>query len=113
VRRAVHTKPTGDSHGGTVVMRSERGGEELWSLAIGVPGDPDQLDKFNGHAAVIVPSEGILIDTTLYQAIRPQWHGAVSGNDGARARPQEPAPGARVTATRRNGFQSGGREPAV
>jgi hypothetical protein len=99
--------------GGTVVMRSERGGDELWSLAIGVPGDPDQLDKFSGHAAVIVPSEGILIDTTLYQAIRPQWHGAVSGNDGARARPQEPAPGARVTATRRNGFQSGGREPAV
>jgi hypothetical protein len=37
VRRAVHTKPTGDSHGGTVVMRSECGGEELWSLAIGVP----------------------------------------------------------------------------
>jgi hypothetical protein len=62
-----------------VVMRSERGGEELWSLAIGAPDDPDQLDKFNGHAAVIVPSEGILIDTTLYQAIRPQWHGAVTG----------------------------------
>jgi hypothetical protein len=29
--------------------------------------------------AVIVPSENILIDTTLYQAIREQWQGAVSG----------------------------------
>lgn len=59
--------------------RADRNGDEVWSLAIGVPGDRDQLDKFNGHAAVIVPSENILIDTTLYQAIRPQWQGAITG----------------------------------
>jgi hypothetical protein len=63
----------------TLFMRSERDGVELHSLGIGVPGDPDQPDKFNGHVAVIVPSENILIDTTLYQAIREQWQGAVSG----------------------------------
>jgi hypothetical protein len=62
-----------------VYMYAERDGKELWSLGIGVPGDPDRPDKFNGHAVVVVPSAGILIDVTLYQAIREQWRGAVTG----------------------------------
>lgn len=51
----------------------------LWSLGLGTPGQPDTPDKFNGHAVVIVPSLKLMIDSTLYQAQRPQWNGALSG----------------------------------
>ncbi|KYK50032.1 hypothetical protein A1D31_22230 [Bradyrhizobium liaoningense] len=54
-------------------------GRELWSVGLGAPGQVPQLEKFNGHAVCTVPSLGLLIDTTMYQAIRPQWAGAVSG----------------------------------
>ena len=36
-------------------------------------------EKFNGHAVCSVPSLSLLIDTTVYQAIRPHWGEAVSG----------------------------------
>jgi hypothetical protein len=63
-----------------VKIRSEQAGKELWSLGIGTPDDHQIiLGKFAGHAAVAVPSERLLIDTTLYQAIRPHWHGALTG----------------------------------
>jgi hypothetical protein len=54
-------------------------GRELWSVGIGAPGQPELPEKFNGHAVCTVPSLQLLIDTTMYQAIRPQWDGAVSG----------------------------------
>jgi hypothetical protein len=60
-------------------MRAERDGKELHSLGIGLPAMADRPDKFNGHAVVVVPSAGVLIDPTLYQAIREKWQGAVSG----------------------------------
>jgi hypothetical protein len=62
-----------------VCARAERDGRETWSVGIGVPGQTDLPDKFNGHAAVAVPSAGALVDATLYQIIRPQWNGAVTG----------------------------------
>jgi hypothetical protein len=62
----------------------------LHSLGIGIPGDPDRPEKFNGHAVLTVPSLGLLIDTTLYQAIRPAWGG---GLNGMIACPFEPTPG--------------------
>jgi hypothetical protein len=64
---------------GLVMRANDKGGTELHSLGIAVPGDPDRPDKFNGHAVVVVPSLLLLIDTTLYQAIRPAWGGALTG----------------------------------
>lgn len=65
--------------GVALLLKAEEDGRETWSLGIGVPNQPDQFHKFNGHAACVVPSLDLLIDTTLYQAIRPQWHGAITG----------------------------------
>lgn len=64
---------------GFVVRSSDMAGAELHSLGIGIPGDPDRLAKFNGHAIVSVPQLSLLIDTTLYQAIRPAWGGVIKG----------------------------------
>jgi hypothetical protein len=63
----------------TMFARADRNGAEVHSLGIGVPGEADRPEKYNGHAVVVVPSAGILIDVTLYQAIRPQWQGALTG----------------------------------
>ncbi|TYL87463.1 hypothetical protein [Bradyrhizobium cytisi] len=52
---------------------------EIWSVGLGAPGQRDEPDKFNGHAVCAVPSLELLIDTTIYQAIRPHWGGAVGG----------------------------------
>lgn len=54
-------------------------GNQLWSVGIGAPGQVPDPERFNGHAVCAVPSLQLLIDTTVYQAIRPQWAGAVSG----------------------------------
>lgn len=54
-------------------------GEQIWSVGIGVPGQNDVPGKFNSHAVCTVPSLDLLIDTTLYQAIRPHWMGAITG----------------------------------
>lgn len=63
-----------------LVMRSfDKARTEIYSLGIGVPGAPDHPEKFNGHAVVTVPSLHLLIDITLYQAIRPAWGGALRG----------------------------------
>jgi hypothetical protein len=63
----------------TLVARAERDGKEVWSLGIGLVGEREIPEKFNGHAAVVIPSKNILIDVTLYQMIRPQWDGAITG----------------------------------
>ena len=66
--------------GCALYMRADdNDGEEIWSLGIGIPGLPDEEDKFNGHAVVTVPSLKLLIDTTMYQAMRPHWLDAISG----------------------------------
>jgi hypothetical protein len=64
---------------GLVMRADDPAGTELHSLGIGVPGDPDRPHKFNGHAVVTVPHLSLMIDTTLYQAIRPAWGGALTG----------------------------------
>lgn len=56
----------------------DRAGATIWSVGCGAPGIT-LPNKFNGHAVCAVPSCGLLIDTTVYQAIRPHWDGAVSG----------------------------------
>lgn len=52
---------------------AEKNGERLHSLGIGNPQGPDPKIKhrWDGHA--VVTAGGWLIDTTLYQAVRPQW----------------------------------------
>jgi len=54
-------------------------GKQIWSVGIGAPGQQDIPEKYNGHAVCTVPSLSLLIDPTVYQAIRPQWGGRVSG----------------------------------
>lgn len=54
-------------------------GKELWSVGLGAPGQTSVPEKFNGHAICTVPTLSLLIDTTIYQAIRPHWAGAVNG----------------------------------
>jgi hypothetical protein len=64
---------------GFILRADDMTGAELHSLGIGIPGDPDRVAKFNGHAVVTVPQLSLLIDTTLYQAIRPAWGEALKG----------------------------------
>jgi hypothetical protein len=53
--------------------------KQIWSVGIGAPGQELIPEKFNGHAVCTVPSLNLLIDTTVYQAIRPHWRDTVSG----------------------------------
>jgi hypothetical protein len=64
-----------------VVMRAELAGREVHSLGIGVPGwgQVPEAGRFVGHIVAVVPSARLLIDTTLYPAIRPQWRGLLTG----------------------------------
>lgn len=62
-----------------VVVRGCRDGTEVWSVGIGVPDERHLPDKFNGHAVTLVPSIGLMIDSTLYQAQRPKFEGALPG----------------------------------
>ena len=48
----------------------DQGGDEIWSVGIGAPGQTYQLEKFNGHAVCTVPSLRLLIDTTVYLPCR-------------------------------------------
>lgn len=66
--------------GCAVLLRAiDRVGKEIWSVGLGIPGLEDVDGKFNGHAVCTVPSLSLMIDTTLYQSIRPAWAGAVTG----------------------------------
>jgi hypothetical protein len=53
--------------------------KQIWSVGLGAPGQHPVENKFNGHAVCTVPSLSLLIDMTVYQAIRPQWQDAVKG----------------------------------
>lgn len=60
-------------------IRAFRGDEQLHSLGVGDP-DPREHNKVGkdspgwpGHLVVKLPKAGWLIDTTLFQARRPQW----------------------------------------
>jgi len=59
-----------------LVMRGvDAAGRELHSLGIGdLPGQPQPPDGFwIGHMVVVVPSARLMLDTTLYTAMRPHW----------------------------------------
>jgi hypothetical protein len=62
-----------------LVRADDRQGKEIWSVGIGAPGQVPQPGKFNSHAVCAVPSQQLLIDTTVYQAVRPHWGGTVGG----------------------------------
>jgi hypothetical protein len=63
------------------VMKGELEGRMVHSLGIGVVPDGKQAPpgRFDGHIVTVVPSARLLIDTTLHQAIRPQWRGLLTG----------------------------------
>jgi hypothetical protein len=61
------------------VRADDKAGQEIWSLGLGVPGQADIEGKFNGHAVCVVPSLGLMIDMTTYQAIRPHWRDMIPG----------------------------------
>ena len=61
------------------IIAHDRAGETIWSVGCGAPGARNIPGRFNGHAVCVVPSIRLLIDPTVYQAIRPQWAGAVTG----------------------------------
>jgi hypothetical protein len=61
------------------IYANDPDGNEIWSLGLGVPGDPDRPDKFNGHAVVTVPSLNLLLDPTMYQAKRSHWRDCITG----------------------------------
>jgi hypothetical protein len=63
-----------------MVVSHDAKGDEVWSLGVGdhtniptvEPKPQNTAKRWSGHIVVEVPSAGILIDTTLYQAARPQ-----------------------------------------
>lgn len=56
------------------VMQALQDGEVTYSLGIGKPGEkPNGPGRWPGHMVVEIPSIGLIVDTTLYQAKRPQW----------------------------------------
>jgi len=73
-----HTDAT--AHGCACYIRATGlDGKDVWSVGIGKPNEFSKEGKFNGHAVCTVPSLKLMIDATLYPAIRPQWNGAISG----------------------------------
>jgi hypothetical protein len=56
-----------------MVYADDKLGQQIWSIGIGVRGQPEIEGKLNGHAVVTVPSLKLLIDTTVYQAQRKYW----------------------------------------
>lgn len=67
-----------------VIRATDVEGNELHSLGCGdhsampwtKPTDPVDTDRrWSGHAVVLLPKLGWLVDTTLFQAKRPQWPG--------------------------------------
>jgi hypothetical protein len=64
------------------ILRARRGGVELHSLGIGVTDQPDieRKGRWIGHMVAVIPEEGWLIDTTLFEAAsRAAWKGAIGG----------------------------------
>jgi hypothetical protein len=61
------------------VFADDKEGNQLWSVGVGLPDQLPIEGKFNGHAVVWVPSINLLIDTTVYQAHRPKYFGAMPG----------------------------------
>jgi hypothetical protein len=54
---------------------AQHNGKRLSRLIIGHPKDdhPVKTMRWQGHMVCVVPSHGMLIDTTLHQAQRPAW----------------------------------------
>lgn len=55
-------------------MAAYRHGEMIHNLGIGKPDEsPSQEGHWAGHMIAVIPSIEYIVDTTLYQAMRPQW----------------------------------------
>lgn len=54
-------------------FRKMRGKEVVHTLGVGAPEDKDSEGRWAGHMVVVVPSETVLIDPTVYSARRPHW----------------------------------------
>lgn len=54
-------------------FRKMRGQEVVHTLGVGAPEDKDTAGRWAGHMVVVVPSEKVLIDTTVYSAQRQHW----------------------------------------
>lgn len=55
-------------------MEAQQNGETIHNIGIGKPDEPASSPKhWAGHMVVVLRDAGYLIDTTLYQAKRPQW----------------------------------------
>jgi len=58
-------------------LSAHKDGRLVKELLVGDPADKRDLhSRWAGHMVVVIPSAGYLIDTTLYQAMRPQWKSA-------------------------------------
>jgi hypothetical protein len=62
-----------------VLSAASGDGKQIWSVGIGMPDQEPIPHKFNGHAVVTLPSLGLLIDTTLYPAVRTYWRDVMRG----------------------------------
>ena len=55
-------------------LSAHKGGRLVKQLMVPDPDDKRQLpSRWAGHMVVVIPSAAYLIDTTLYQAARPEW----------------------------------------
>lgn len=59
----------------TAIVLATKEEKPVHRLALGEIGDTDLPNSWAGHMVAAVPSEGYLIDTTLYQAQRETWPG--------------------------------------
>lgn len=58
----------------SLYLSAHKDGRMVKRLMAPDPDDKRQLPaRWPGHMVVVIPSDAYLIDTTLYQAMRPQW----------------------------------------
>lgn len=71
----------------SILMEAQRNGETLHSLGLGCPAEAygkhgtskDEEGRWDGHLVTVLPRLKLLVDSTLYQAQRQQWDGALTG----------------------------------
>jgi hypothetical protein len=56
-----------------LLLRAYEGTQEVYSMGVGYPVASVPPGTWDGHLVVTLPDEGFLIDTTLYEMLRPQW----------------------------------------
>jgi hypothetical protein len=78
VRDFLHEVGFRDARASPVCLTLEASVDDkpIKALDVGQPWDHRKITgRWAGHLVVTVPSEGILIDTVLYQSKRPEWPG--------------------------------------